>query len=373
MSRLKYQWAGPEPPVHASDREWRLYERSLLRLADPKIRYSARQLSLGWAVYEKLWLEQAHLRNASYGEIEIIAALARFPNLKHITLSNFEHTGDGIAYSDATYKHTLTSICGDEGYGEPCGMPQLLSLIQALDRVGTALESLTAGLISWYVLHVKKEDFELMKSVFHALKSFKMAFVISQEYDWRDPDEERFDDDGEEDEACQEFLNRGRHLELLRSMPDLCVVDLYFQSYGMYHFDIESMYKDVHWPHLRDLSLNLYRGTDRDLLDVLQKHAGTLRILKLSNYILTRGLWLFTLLEIRTSLTLEQVELEWLTNEECHPKDDWIYTTESQKDVIESYVLRSEAITLKEIIAHGTNCCCQGGPYHELHNELWET
>ncbi|KAL8682624.1 MAG: hypothetical protein Q9186_001311 [Xanthomendoza sp. 1 TL-2023] len=171
------EWAGPEPPVHASDRERRFYERNLLRATDPEVRYSARQLSLGWVAYGKLWLEQAPLRNASYGKKEIIATLARFPNLKHITLSNFHYFCDDYAYFDATYKHVLTPICGDEGYSEPCGMPQLLSLIQALDRGGTALESLKAGLISWLFLDVKNEDFELMKSVFHALKSFKMAFM----------------------------------------------------------------------------------------------------------------------------------------------------------------------------------------------------
>ncbi|KAL8815430.1 MAG: hypothetical protein Q9223_005427 [Gallowayella weberi] len=374
------EWAGPKPPPHASDRDWRLYERNRLRATNPKVRYTARQLSLGWVAYEKLWLEQKHLRDASYGEKEIMATLAHFPNLKHITLSNFHDACEESAYFEATYKHTLMPVSGDEGYGESSGMPQLLSLIRALDRTSTVLESLKAGLVSWHVLDAEDEDFELMKNVFHALKSLTMGFQINQEYEWQDPDEHRFDRDGEDEEECQDFLAQGRHLELLRSMPNLCVVDLAFHSYDLYFFDIEPVYKDIHWSHLRDLSLSFYRGTDQNLLDVLQRHAGTLKILRLSNYSLAKGLWLHTFREIRTSLKLEQVELKgWLQNEEYHPKDSWDVTNwsldeaPSQKDNIESYVLGSEAVALKHIIGHGANCCCQGGPYHDLHNDLWET
>ncbi|KAL8801598.1 MAG: hypothetical protein Q9182_004328 [Xanthomendoza sp. 2 TL-2023] len=374
------EWAGPKPPPNASDRDWRLYKRNLLRATKPMVQYSTRQLSLGWKSYEKLLLEQRHLRDTSYGEKEIMATLAHFPNLKHIILSNFHDSCDEGAYFEATYKHTLMRISGDEGYGEPCGMPQLLSLVRALDHKNIALESLRAGLVSWQVLDADDEDFEMMKNVFHALKSLKMGFKISQEYGWQDPDGQRFDDDGEDEEACGDFLFQGRHLELLRSMPNLCVVDLCFHSYGFNHFDIEPVYKDVHWSHLRDLSLNFYRGSDQDLLSVLQRHAGTLKVLRLSNYSLTKGLWLHTLREIRTSLKLEQMELKgFLQNEEYYPKDRWDVTNwpsavpPSQKDNIRSYVLGSEAVALKDIIGHGANCCCNGGPYHDSHNSLSKT
>lgn len=258
-------------------------------MTKPEIYYSARQLSLGWAAYRTVWDEQARLRHASYGEKELITTLAHLPKLKHLTLSNFHDPCRESDYSEAKYKETLMKPRGDAGYGQHCGLPQFFSLVRALHNAGMAIERLTAGLISWRVLKAKPEDFELMMSVFEGLKSLQMWFIINQEYEWRDPDEELLSDGGGEDDLCQEVLDRGRHLELLRLMPKLRAVDLCFSSFNS-RFDVESMFKDIQWPFLRKISLKYLRGTDRDLLGVLQRHAGTLKILKLSYYRLAEGL-----------------------------------------------------------------------------------
>ncbi|KAL8727032.1 MAG: hypothetical protein Q9166_006330 [cf. Caloplaca sp. 2 TL-2023] len=363
------------PPASASERERRLDKRNRARATNPYVKYNKRQLALGWTAYNKLWFEQQQLRDKSYGEEEIIRIVDQLPNLKHISLFNFQNYDDKGSYYDRTYSETLLRALGDEGYDEPCGVPQLLSVSRALNLAKTAIESLKAALVSWRILEASGEDFEQLKCVFTRLKTLKIWFVISQRYGWQHPEDDGFDMSTEQDDECQYLLNQGQHIELFRSLTNVHSLYICFHSVETSSFDMKSIFGGLQWPRLRELSLNLLSSTSEDLLNLLTMHAATLRILKIWNYTLTVGLWLYTLRAMRESLNLEDIEFRaFLSSDEYPSKDRWdlVAWNEEDKafpvrDKFRAYVLESNEITLEGIINHGEHCSCRGGPYNDMH------
>ena len=350
----------PEELEHLSSLEWWLWTRHGGKVGCPA-RYTKQQLELGWKAHSKLWDEQALLRKDSYGEEKIIDIIARLPNLKQVTLSNFTYGKEESRYFTDTYRGTLIPLEGDEGYNQPCGLPQLFSLIQALYEAGTEIETFTAGLVSWKILEAGPADRKAMMSVFASLKSFKLMLLATQVYEWR------LSIPIEDEDQCLDSINKGEHLGLLRSMPrleniHLCVVTVT-------PLWLEPMFGTIDWPYLRNVVLEHVQSSDKDLMSFLGRHSATLRTLELRGYWLDEGLWLYLFREMRASLALTSFEFEdgiSLSNEHdvCA---SWGNVGHATKYKMEEYVLRNESITLDNIINHGQSCSCQGGPYDDMH------
>lgn len=368
--QLWSKWSRPQPPTDPSDREWRRYERQMAKLTVPNCRYTKKQLRSGWEAYQDLWSEQKRLRDASYGDEEMTKAMLRLPNLKNVILAARASDSHKSEYFQHTYEKTLMDADGDEGYQEPCGVPQLLTLAQALQRAGTAVETFGAACISWKILAVDGEDRELLKRFASNLKSFISCFILGQAYEWHPPGQ--FGGFRQEDDACREFLNGGGHLELLRSMSNLRTLAVSFMPFSHEGINIEPLLRNIHWCHLRKVLLNKLKGTDRQLLDFLKRHAATLKILSLSDFWLDKGLWLYVFAEMRASLNLTTFELErYVENWYVH-RDTWGPASSMPGSVvmtqkIQDFVQRSDQVTLGDIINHSSACSCQGGPYRDMH------
>ncbi|KAL8658094.1 MAG: hypothetical protein Q9226_001272 [Calogaya cf. arnoldii] len=339
----------PEPLANASRRELRLYRRQLQRSSDPTVQYSKRQLQLGWEAYKKLWDEQAHLRNNSYGEKEITDTISRLPNLEHVTLLNFSCIGIPTQYLSDTYRKTLISAEGDEGYGEPCGLPQLLSLVRAIHAAGITIENLGVGAISWKIFSVDGADREVLTRVFASLKSFELTFLKHQFYEGNSVSNPNNEVD--EEDLCKKFFNQGGHLWLLRSMLSLRRLDICPLTYDP--LPLEPMARAISWHHLRNVSLSHVESTGEDLMDFLRRHSETLRTLKLYRCWLTKGLWLYLFREMRASLALTCLVFGGGKSKEHGSRDTWNFPDLDSLDTIHSYLLRSDLVALEDIINHG--------------------
>ncbi|KAI4230594.1 MAG: hypothetical protein LQ349_006166 [Xanthoria aureola] len=355
----------PELFEDVSSLGWWLWMRHSERLGHP-VRYTKQQLELGWKSYSKLWDEQALLRNDSYGEEEIIDIITRLPNLKHLTLSNFRYGEEKSRYFADTYKGTLIPLEGDEGYGQPCGLPQLFSLIQALYEAGTEIETFTAGLVSWKILEAGPADRKAIMSVFASLKSFELMLLTTQFYQ-RIHLIDRLSNPIEEEDQCLDFVNQGGHLGLLRSMPQLENIHLCVITDNPLW--LEPMFRTINWPCLRKVVLEHIQSSGEDLLNFLGRHSATLRTLELRGYWLHEGLWLYLFREMRASLALTDFEFEDGINMDSRDdfSDSWANMGHATKYKIEQYVLGNENVTLDDIIDHGQSCSCQGGPYDDMH------
>lgn len=161
-----------------------------------------------------------------------------------------------------------------------------------------------------------------------------------------------------EDDECRDFFMNGpaRRIEFFRSMTNLRILDICLQSYDLDYFDMKSMFRGIQWPRLREVALNYLHGTVEDLLNFLRKHAATLKIIQLSNYKLTQGLWLYTFREMREILSLENFRIVGRLQNEGHgEKDAW----HRQQQTIRDYLQGSQAVNLGDIIDYGENCSCQ--------------
>ncbi|KAL8849728.1 MAG: hypothetical protein Q9221_005338 [Calogaya cf. arnoldii] len=352
-------WKPRMPHRDAPKREWRLYYRNVAKACDPEWRYTEKQLATGYATYEKLWAEQQVLRDEDFGLIAIEDMVAQLPNLKHITLSNFlDATCNENNIVDKTFKDTLVEAFGDDHYYNDCGVPQLLSLLEAVRSATAAnitLESLNTGLISWEIFLESEENLDLMREIFRPLKVFKMALSTSQTYGWRDPGAHDDEDVVGGDIDCQALLEEGRHLTLIQSMSNLQVLELTFHSKELGNFGLVSAFRDTYWPNLREVHLHFYNSTDEDLLAFLNRHSKTLKVVDIVHHVLTRGLWIAVFRDLRTSLRLEKFRCGgWLSNDTLEG-DYWDFCGDPDgpiplRESVEAYVLGDEDTTAEDVL-----------------------
>lgn len=328
----------------------------------PESRYTEKELAIGYATYEKTRAEQEDLRQEDlrqedFGIVDIMTMVAQLPNLKRITLSNFLEACTETDIVEETFEDTLVEACGDDHYDNHCGVPQLLTLLHGV-RSATAnitLETFNMGLVSWKILQESDENFELMREIFRPLKVFRMALCTSQHYGWRDPDARDDEPVLEGDAECQAFLDKGRHLALLQSMSNLLVLDLTFHSKELGGFDLVSTFGDSYWPNLREVNLQFYYSTDKDLLGFLYKHIKTLKVVHVVHYRLIRGLWLDVFRDLRTTLHLEKFRCGgWLSNDTMEG-DYWDFCGDPDgpipiEDLVEAYVLGEENTTAEDVL-----------------------
>ncbi|KAI4284356.1 MAG: hypothetical protein L6R38_001462 [Xanthoria sp. 2 TBL-2021] len=327
------------------------------KACSPKLRYTEKELAIGYATYEKTRAEQEDLRQKDFGIVDIMTMVAQLPNLKRITLSNFLGACTESSIVEETFEDTFVGAFGDDHHYNHCGVPQLLTLLHGV-RSATAtitLENFNMGLVSWKILQESDENFELMREIFRPLKGFRMALCTSQIYGWRDPDARDDERVLEGDAECQAFLDKGRHLALLQSMSNLQILDLTFHSKELGDFDLVSTFRDSYWPNLREVNLQFYYSTDKDLLGFLYKHIKTLKVVHVVHYRLIRGLWLAVFRDLRTTLHLEKFRCGGFLSNDTMEGDYWDFCGYPKRpipirDLVAAYVLGEENTTAEDVL-----------------------
>ncbi|KAL8948801.1 MAG: hypothetical protein Q9222_005046 [Ikaeria aurantiellina] len=326
INRNQHPSIGPKPNHDASEREWRTYRRNVDKFTKPEGQYTRQQLKAAWKEHCTIWRIQQRLRKMNFGEDMMIAAIARFPNLKHISLSNFldlDYESDAV---ERLYKPTLEDVMGDGGYDHSCGVPQFFSLLRGVQQANISLESLAVASISWEMFCVSDEELGLMRSVFRPLKRFKLSVLTSQENGWHDPDEPIDNVMQDDDEDCIKFLRRGRVADLMSSMTEVRAFDLCFNSNEMIAFPFAPTYKILTYPNLTEISFNnLYAEAD-NLLDFFMRHAQTLRSVHVANFTLESGSWLDVFHGMRNTLHLKRAGMGGFLVNDIVEDDHWEVT-----------------------------------------------
>ncbi|KAL8773648.1 MAG: hypothetical protein Q9209_001414 [Squamulea sp. 1 TL-2023] len=359
LQRSGYRLLPLRPAESASEREWRLYRRNYDKWMSLEWWYTKKQLAQGFAAYEKLWYQQDRLRTKDHARSQVIEIVTRLPNLRHITLSNFaEFSASNIV--GRTFEDTLLEVSGDEHYHNHCGVPQLLSLLSAIN-VATAdikIDSLDIGIISWKILQESDQNLELVMEIFRTLKQLKMVLCTSQHYyryNWQAMDDDIEDEQSvEDDRECQAFLDTGRHLKLLQATSRLQSLYLSIQSNRPHNFSLVSVFGNTHWPHLREIKLHCLCAVGGTLVDFLTRHAQTLRILHFQDFTLLQGLWIDVFQGMRTSLHLDKFITEGFLESDENEADYFDCTgcpdlRIAGRDRLEAYVLGDKSVTVEEL------------------------
>ncbi|KAL8668502.1 MAG: hypothetical protein Q9168_006869 [Polycauliona sp. 1 TL-2023] len=362
-------------PAGASSRELRFYQRQCARAINPKTVYTPRQLQSGWEAYKTLCDEQTLLRTENYGEKELTDRISHMKCLNQVTLNCWRFPIKESKHFAHAYKGILMLPYDNEGRADSGGLPPLLSIARAINKIGRKIEAFTAHRISWKLLKADGETRKLLECFFGTVKSFTTTFEVGLGQDEGMPPSNFYVSSDQDQADLEKHVCQGRHLWLLRSMPDLRAIDLRLMNFGQGQLDMAQVFGGIRWCHLQTVKLREVKGTDRNLLDFVQQHAAKLETLTLDYFLLTKGLWLYVFREMRAIQGLTGfVSIVGLLN--SHEElDQWTIDRveigfNELADKIENYILGTDAVTLGDIINHGEVCSCQGGPYHDMHPSL---
>ncbi|KAL8670402.1 MAG: hypothetical protein Q9168_005050 [Polycauliona sp. 1 TL-2023] len=252
--RISLLWdPDPRPARDAPTRDWRAWRRCLLRQCREEWRKQGLRL-----------LDQQSLRDANYGQARLDSALAQFVNLKHLRLFSLEGHKNGDPFPD--------------GYPDPPrGLPQILSVLQAIDNSGQRLESLGYFRMNWRILAIEDDQYRMMKRVVAASKSIQFCILAHEG-----------DDDMHDISAAAfaKLCREGRPLDFFTSMPNLQSLRVEFRAWNDYQdaeaIDLKHIVGQCHWRNLREVDFYGFATTGEELLQFFQRHAETLKSVSLS-------------------------------------------------------------------------------------------
>ncbi|KAI4238509.1 MAG: hypothetical protein LQ349_001061 [Xanthoria aureola] len=267
-------------------------------------RHHVRRLTF-WAWYPKeqdkaLRPNQQSLCALTNGKSRITTAISQLVNLKHLSF--------------------------DIGSQSPYGLQDLLPV-----SAKTTLQSLDLR-CDLRKLNVQDKDYNLMAPAVSTLKVFQISVAytvdnhgVSRVAAYR---------------ACVELFERGRLLGLLRLMPCLQVLNLSFGSLqtSFPGVRLKSVVGEIFWSALREVTVERLHSTGEDLLRFFERHAKTLRAVRLIEMWLGQGMWSNVFKEMRNWLKLEECTLRCLRNT-SNLMDKWAWYEAKE---LQDYVLRKD-------------------------------
>ncbi|KAI4194023.1 MAG: hypothetical protein LQ350_008014 [Teloschistes chrysophthalmus] len=358
----------PTTPDSQDPRQWRLYRRRLAKYRSSNPRFTEDQLDAGFRAHKLVSFDQNELRAKDYAFATIHKAIGLLPNLKHITISNFNelYYPEGNPAMLRHFKPLLLQPCGDEFFTHACGLPQTLSVFRSIHDAPCRdnIDTMRISMISWRIFKLKEEGRDLVRKVFHRLVALELILFVGQHWRGEDPLT------AEEDPVSIELDNlnlvdtllAGGHVDLFQSMPHLQVLDLTIQGKEDQTFDLDIAYvfEDLTWPSLREIHLKDYTSTREGFLNPFSRHSTTLRVVHISNHQLLDGLWLEVFTEMRNHLQLETfVARGFFTNMDDESADDcWSFSLASVGSLdsfvnpylIGAYVTNTANVTLDDIL-----------------------
>lgn len=317
----------PAPPKQsASEREWRLYHRSLRKAVHQYDRkpYSPQELDAAWPIYQKYLQEQEDLIIRDNACQDLSRAVQRFPNLSAIHV-NF---GFGLWCGTGWSADTSVNPYGDglcqafstaHGYREAPGVEQIVSLIKMLDTVGVKLASLRIGNLSWRFFLQYEEDYVGNSDLFYAIKRIVQSLrdiklVITT---WSSLVND--DDDGDDQEVqeyseveeCRTYLDRGSLGRLLSGAQDLHKLAIEFDAYEVKcPIDFQYLVLDTHWSHLHTIELDSVDAHEDDWIKFFERHATNLKDVSFATIRLLDGKWPDVLERMQQLLSLEEAHFD---------------------------------------------------------------
>ena len=311
----------PSPPPDASNREKRAYRRHMEKVrAGPLYIYSAGQLKNAYEEYRHfVWL-QNYIRQYDYNSEMIREAMAKLPKLKTIELSLF----DGLHYGrsrklEKAFAKGLTVAYGDPRHGS-CGVAQLRSLLVGACDAGLEIETLRCGSVEWIVFMERDIVFNKLKHAVRCLRT--LEFYITTRND--DP---RFETNPHEEvDICAEYLeDSGRLRDFLTSAPQLESLTVQFDcDTPMHPARLSDLVGDFSWHSLRLAAFNKIDTTEEELMDFYERHAKTLREIRIESIHLDHGSWTSIFGRIRNTLSLEKATISGYLTAEDPPESIYL-------------------------------------------------
>ena len=300
-----------EPPLLTdSERDHRAFNRHLQKSRHgPKYTHSDTLLRSPYDKYTEYLADQKSLRLQDYNVEMLKDALMKMPRLKTIQMSMECCISGGRSRAmDQAFKDGLTSPYGDRQTEEGCGVGPLRALLVAANAAGLKFETLAAGHLDWrFFKESSKQTLDVLRKTqgaVHSLRTLKL-YISTYSEGYFDP---QFDYNSHFMlEECATYVSSTSHLkDFVTAAPDLERLDINFDYNKRYPpatlCDIVGTFK---WHALRVAAFALISADEDCLAQFFERHAGTLRKLRLESVLLTTGTWPTLLRSTRRVLKLE--------------------------------------------------------------------
>ena len=298
----------PFLPPDASKREERAYRRHMEKIRQaPRYLYSTGQLKKAYEEYRHFVWCQNYMRQYDYNSEVIREAMAKLPKLKTIELSLLSCLRNGRSRKlENAFAKGLSVAFGEHGHGGSCGVGQLRSLLVGASDAGLEIETLRCGSVQWQFFAERDPVFDKLKHAVRCLHTLEFYITTRSDEDIDSEDLHYL-----ETVRCAEYIEEtGRLHDFITSAPQLENLTVQFDC------DIEEpparlsdLVGHFSWQSLRLASFNMISTTEEELMDFYERHAKTLREIRIESMHLDYGSWASIFERIRKMLSLEKATI----------------------------------------------------------------
>ncbi|KAL8838562.1 MAG: hypothetical protein Q9176_004959 [Flavoplaca citrina] len=308
----------PSPPKKsASERDWRLFHRTVKRVAlhGKRTPYSAKELDTAWPIYQRYLQEQEDLFERDNACQDLHQAVRHFSNLRAIHVNFGWGLWCGPGWSPDTsvnpYESGLTRADSTTRYpGDLPGVEQIVSLIRMLGTLEVKLDSLRIGSVDWkFFLQCEGPGnlSDMMKRIVQSLKDLEI--VITTWTDLGSHDEE--EDEVQQQLEVRTFFDKGSLGRILAQAPDLRRVSIELDAYEVEcPIDFQFLVLDTQWSHLHTIKLESINTHESHWMGFFERHASTIKNIRLATIRLVDGEWPDVLERMQQLLSLEEAEFD---------------------------------------------------------------
>ncbi|MCJ1260543.1 hypothetical protein MMC22_000405 [Lobaria immixta] len=214
------------------------------------------------------------------------------------------------------YRDSLILPHGHNSWIEPCGVPQMLSLLQGSACTHKKLKSIRGGVIDWKFWKQTDEAFKDLQQAVQYVQALELEFSAT-------PDGEAaldlislfgVEELESEIRECAGNLKNRRVEAFVTAARNLRRLDLRFSSFipskiRSFPADLSYVVGNHKWDFLADVTLSFFSSRAEDLIGFCDSHATTLQRLVISRIKLVEGSWLSTFQTMRRLLHLQQLSI----------------------------------------------------------------
>lgn len=302
----------PHPPKQsASEREWRLFQRTSRTVVRQAMEQKSTQeeLDVAWPIYQRYLQEQDDMISQDHACQDLLQAFQGFPNLSSIHINYGWGLWPGYESSNP-FEDGLCKATSNNGDASDTarGLKEIMPLLRMLCEANMNLLSFRVGSLNWRFFEWCGDDgehanfFEKMKQMMASLKDFKLVITT-----WSDLNTDDSDILEEEVNKCREYLANGVLGRLLAAAPDLRKLAITFDAHQEEcPIDFKYLVLDTHWPHLHTLEIDSVDTHEEVWLHFFERQAKTIKRLSLSMIRLLEGEWADVLERMQELLDLDE-------------------------------------------------------------------
>ena len=294
------RWVPPDAP----EEEHRARERELAEWGQqPRHSHTHEELDHGWVQYQRFYHDQVELCRQRYGIRELQEALIRLPNVKTFRMSMGHNLKVQSEYLKKVFSAGFKSPFGDDCRGHAAGVPQLRSMLLSMHEAGIKLQTFECGDVSWKLFRCSKKDLRAFATTLSQVRRLKLHLSTGMAASGNEI--------GVDLPECRRFLKNGRIRDMITHAKDLEYLEIKFDWWSpVFGIELGNIVGDQIFPRLASVTFSHVETNEEELIRFLERHKATLRSLHLDSMCLASGEWTSTVPRIRSSLELDECEIE---------------------------------------------------------------